>query len=90
VDIQFSPLQLDAVRKSLSGSVDRAGRKITAAASADERQFYEYIVRDCQSALDAIESQLKARDVEPDEDVCDECGEDVGFCQYEEEEEDDQ
>ncbi len=88
MDIQFSPLQLDAVRKSLSGSIDRAGRKITAATTVDERQFYEYIARDCQSALDAIESQLKAREVEPDEDVCPGCGEDAGFCQCEEEEDD--
>lgn len=90
MDIQFSLLQLDAVRASLSGSVDRAGRKIDSAVSVDERQFYESIRTNCQSALDAIESQLKAREVEPDEDVCDGCGEDVGFCQCEEEEEDDQ
>ena len=89
ITITISEPQAVAIVASLRRSSERAEDKVANASSEEEKSFYENIKTLCDSVVvSIIAKQLDQRVKCDDEDVCPECGEDVGFCQCEEEEDD--
>lgn len=90
MNIELTTKQIDTIKNSLRGSIARAVDKriaIPATGLLGEESavaFYVNLERECFSALECI---LKATDPEygDGKDTCQECGEDHGFCQCEEE-----
>jgi hypothetical protein len=92
VNIQLTDEQRKTIENSLLATVQRADEQASLALrkgfhdATQEAEFYANLKSRAESALRAV----AVKDVEDvdDEDSCPECGEDCGFCQCEEDEDD--
>lgn len=91
MNIELTPEQIDTIRYSLQGSATRASEKGLEALRNDfhdshrAKAFYDKLEADCLALLAVIEAATAEPVADDDEDTCQECGEDHGFCQCEEE-----
>jgi hypothetical protein len=90
VNINLTDEQRKTIENSLLATVQRADEQAALALrkgfhdAKQEAEFYENLKSRAESALRAVAVKGEA-----DEDTCQECGEDCGFCQCEEEEDED-
>lgn len=88
--IELTPEQIEIIKRSLRASAQRAECQSIAVpvtgshGEAAAKAFYEKLEAECRMTLAVIEAET----AEPEEDTCSECGADYGFCQCEEEEDD--
>lgn len=94
MNINLTDDQTKTIRASLVRSAERADEAAALALrnsfhdAAAANAFYVKLAEDCRAIVTLIDSQTPTP-AEPDaEDTCPDCGEDYGFCQCEEEDED--